>query len=109
MNRRMITTLLVAMAVSIATGSVLRAHPGHEQKVLGTVTMAASDHVMLKDPEGKDHTIQINADTKFVRAKTAMKASDIKVGMRVVVTAETDEDDKLIAKVIELSPATAAK
>ena len=25
------------------------AHEGHEHKVMGTVTMAAADHVMLKD------------------------------------------------------------
>jgi len=109
MNRRMMTALLVAMAISVGSGSMLVAHPGHEHKILGTVTMAAANHVMMKDPEGKDHTIQINAATKFVQAKKEAKASDMKVGMRVVVTAETDEDDALIAMVIELGPATAAK
>lgn len=109
MNRRMMTALLVAMAISVGSGSMLAAHPGHEHKILGTVTMAAADHVMMKDPEGKDHTIQINAATKFMRAKKEAKASDLKAGMRVVVTAETDEDDALIAMVIELGPATAAK
>jgi len=72
--------------------------------------MAASDHVMLKDKDGNDHVLQINADTKFVRAKKAMKPEDMRVGMRIVVTAATDEDDdKLIAKVIELGPVPAAK
>jgi hypothetical protein len=30
-----------------------RAHEGHDHKVLGTVTMAAADHVMLKDKDSK--------------------------------------------------------
>ena len=49
-------------------------------------------------------------DTKVVRAKKAMKASDIKVGMRIVISAVTDEkDDKSIAKLIELGPDPATK
>lgn len=36
--------------------------------------MAAADHVMLKDTNGKDATVVINKNTKFVRAKKAMKA-----------------------------------
>jgi len=46
----------------------------------------------------------------FTTAKKAMSAADMKTGMRVVITAVTDEnDDKVIAKVIELGPAPAAK
>ncbi len=110
MTRRLVLTFAALAAVAITTGSSLLAHPGHEHKVLGTVTMAAPDHVMLKDKGGKDHTIQINADTKFTRAKKVMTAADMKTGMRVVITAVTDKnDDKVIAKVIELGPAPAAK
>jgi hypothetical protein len=46
----------------------------------------------------------------FTRAKKAMSAADMKTGMRVVITAVTDEnDDKVIAQVIEIGPAPAAK
>jgi len=39
-----------------------------------------------------------------------MKASDLKVGMRIVIAAVTDEDDdKLIATSIELGRAPATK
>jgi hypothetical protein len=78
--------------------------------VMGTVTMVAADHVMLKTTEGKDATVLINKDTKFTRAKKAMKASDLVAGMRVVIAAVTDEnDEKLIAKTIELGPASTKK
>jgi len=108
MTRRFIVAITAATALTL--GGVAMAHPGHEHKIMGTVTMAAADHVMLKDKDGKDATVGINEDTKFVRAKKAMKVSDVKVGMRVVVTAVTGENDApAIAKVIELGPDPATK
>ncbi len=110
MTRRDVLALVAGVALVLGTTPLLHAHPGHDQKVMGTVTMTAADHVMLKTPQGKDMTVQINAATKFTRAKKAMKAADMKVGMRIVISAVTDEDDdKLIAKVIELGPAPATK
>ena len=108
-RRPAVTITAVFAMIALLTGAAF-AHPGHEQKVMGTVTMAAADHVMLKTTEGKDATVLINKDTKFSRAKKAMKATDLVVGMRVVIAAVTDEDDdKLIAKSIELGPVPTTK
>lgn len=105
MTRRFILALTAAAVMTMALGGIAVAHPGHEHKIMGTVTMAAPDHVMLTDKDGKDATVSVNKDTKFLRAKKAMKISDMKVGMRIVVTAVTDDnDDKSIAKIIELGP-----
>jgi hypothetical protein len=104
----MTLALFVALATAAAFGAPALAHPGHDHKILGTVTMAATDHVMLKDKDGKDHTVYITADTKVTRAKKAMKVEDIKAGMRIVVTAAT-EDDKTMAKAIELGAAPATQ
>ncbi|HEU4694625.1 MAG TPA: hypothetical protein VFS23_39935 [Vicinamibacterales bacterium] len=110
MTRRFILAMMGAAVITTAVSGVAMAHPGHEHKIMGTVTMAAADHVMLKDKDGKDATVSVNKDTKFLRAKKAMKVSDVKVGMRIVVTAVTDaNDDKSIAKIIELGPDPATK
>lgn len=110
MTRRSIARIAVALAVVIGASGALFAHPGHEHKIMGTVTMAGSDHVMVKDKDGKDATVVINKDTKFLRAKQAMKRADMKVGMRIVITAVTDaDDDQSIAKLIELGPDVAPK
>jgi hypothetical protein len=101
MTRRIATTALVLFALAIASGSAVLAHEGHDHKVMGTITMAAADHVMLKTTEGKDVTILMTKDTKVTRNKVAMKAQDIKVGTRVVVTAIT-EKDQMKAKEIQL-------
>ena len=108
--RRMILIALTAVVVGLAYPAAAVAHPGHQHKIMGTVTMAAADHVMVKDKDGKDATAVINKDTQFPRAKKAVKASDIKVGMRIVITAVTDADDEeSVAKVIELGPDPATK
>ena len=110
MTRRFILAITTAALMTMALGGNAIAHPGHEHKIMGTVTMAAADHVMLKDKDGKDATVSINQATKFLRAKKTMKVSDVKVGMRIVVTAVTDDnDDKSIAKTIELGPDPATK
>ena len=109
MTRRLLIATFATLMLT-AWSAAPEAHPGHERKVLGTVTMVAADHVMVKTPDGKDATVQINKDTKFLKSRKPMKASDLKVGMRIVIAAVTDEDDdKLIAKSIELGRAPATK
>lgn len=74
--------------------------------------MAASDHVMLKDKDGKDVTVHITRDTKVLKDKQPMKVEDLKTGMRVVVTAVTEkakDQEKTVAKVIELGAPAATK
>lgn len=94
---------LAIFALLLMSGAAF-AHPNH--KVMGTVTMVAADHVMIKDKAGKEHTIKLAKTTKVTKNKKAMKAADIKVGTRVVVTAVSDND--LTAKVIEVGAAPAA-
>jgi len=93
------------LAGLLLTGGAAFAHPDH--KIMGTVTMAAADHLMVKDRDGKEHTIKLVKTTKVTRNKKPMKAADIAKGTRVVVTAVSDTD--LTAKAIEVGNAPAAK
>lgn len=93
--------LALGLAIVVMSGAAL-AHPNH--KVLGTVTHIAADHVMVKDRQGRIHTIRLAKTTKVTKEKQAMKAADIAVGARVVVTAVSDED--MTAKTIEVGIAT---
>lgn len=108
MTRCFSIALFALVVLVVAGGPWAFAHEGHKHKILGTVTMAASDHVMLKDKDGKDVTVHIAKDTKVLQTKKAMKVEDIKTGMRVVITAVT-EKEKMIAKTIELGAAPATK
>jgi hypothetical protein len=102
MTRRLTTALLAVFTLLGASGPVARAHDGHDHKVMGTITMAMADHVMLKTTEGKDVTVQVTKDTKVTRNKQPMKVEDIAVGTRVVVTASS-EKDVMTAKTIQVA------
>lgn len=105
MTRRLTTILLAMVVFALSSGAHLLAHEGHAHKVMGTVTMAAADHVMVKDKDGKDVTIKVTKDTK-VKSKPKMKVEEIQAGTRVVVTAAMEKDKTLTAKTIEVAAAS---
>ena len=107
MIRRLTLALVALFTFTVGLGTVVRAHEGHDHKIMGTVTMAAADHVMLKDTDGKDVTVKVNKDTR-VKAKTTVKVEELKAGTRVVITAAQEKDKSFTAKTIEVGVATAA-
>jgi hypothetical protein len=106
--RRLFATFFALTILTVGSRAAVLAHEGHEHKVMGTVTMAAADHVMLKDKDGKDVTVKVTKDTK-VKAKPALKVEEIKAGTRIVVTAVEEKDKSMTAKSIEVGAAPAAK
>jgi hypothetical protein len=109
MTRRLMLATCAAFAF---TWVPLTAHEGHDHKVLGTVTMAAADHVMLKDKAGKEVIVHITDATKVTRDKKPVAVDEIKAGTRVVVTAvaeKVNNAQRLRAKLIELGKAPIAK
>lgn len=105
--KRFPAVVLAFAVLALGLGARLFAHEGHEHKVMGTVTMAAVDHVMLKDKDGKDVMVKVNADTK-VKAKPALKVQEIKPGTRIVVSAVEGKDKSMTAKTIAVGVAAAA-
>jgi hypothetical protein len=64
MTKRSVALFVTLAVLVLGPNTRLLAHEGHEHKVMGTVTMAAADHVMLKDKDGKDVTIKVTKETK---------------------------------------------
>lgn len=109
MRRTVLAAVMIAVAL-VGGQRVARAHEGHEHKVMGTVTMAAADHVMVKQTDGKDVTVYLKGDTKIVKGKGSAKIADIKTNMRVVITAVTEKDkdrEKMVARSIQLGEVAA--
>ena len=101
------SALLAFAVLMLGSSTPLLAHEGHDHKVMGTVTMAAVDHVMLKDKDGKDVMVKVTKDTR-VKAKSALKVEEIKPGTRIVVTAVEGKDKSMTAKSIEVGAEPAA-
>jgi len=106
MVRRTAIALVALFALGL-TADEAAAHEGHDHKIMGTVTMAAADHVMLKDRDGKDVTVKVTKDTK-VKSQPALKVEEIKAGTRVVITATQAKDKSFTANTIEVGVAPAA-
>ena len=104
--KRLFATVLALAVLTLGSGARLLAHEGHEHKVMGTVTMARADHVMLKDTDGKDVMVKVTKDTK-VKAKPALKVEEIKPGTRIVITAVEGNDKSMTATIIEVGVAPA--
>ena len=107
MTRRLAAAFVVLTAMAFGSRVQVLAHEGHEHKVMGTVTMAAVDHVMLKDKDGKDVTIKVTKDTK-VKAKPMIRPEQITAGTRVVISAVEEKDKTMTATTIEVGVAAAA-
>jgi hypothetical protein len=103
MNRTIRLVLMSSMALVVLLAAAPLAHDGDEHRILGTVTMAAADHVMLRTTDNKDVTVMITKDTRVTRNRQKMRPEDIKPRTRVVVTAITNKG-VTHATVIEVGP-----
>ncbi len=102
--RKRVFAAAFAAAVVFGSAGFVRAHEGHEHKILGTVKMAASDRLTLEDTGGKEVMVKVTPET-LIMAKPAVKIENVKPGTRVVVTAAEEKDTTLTAKRIEVGPA----
>lgn len=95
------------LALTLLAAQVAFAHEGHTRKLMGTVTMVAPDHVMVKATDGKEHKISVNDATKVTHGTMTMTVADLKEGTRVVITAAGDKEP-YAAKAITVGAAAKA-
>jgi len=99
--------LFVALAFTVLASAAPLAHPGHEHKLMGTITAIDGNKVVIKTTEGKDATFQVIPVTSFKRDKAKGTQADLKVGMRVVVNVG-DGAEPMKAKEVQYTSATVA-
>jgi len=101
--------LAAAIVLTLLAPVASLAHPGHEHKLMGTITAIDGNKVSMKTTEGKDATFAISPITAFKRGKGKGVQADLKVGLRVVVNVG-DGAEPLKAKEVQYAaPATTAK
>ena len=101
--------LIAALAFVVLASAAPMAHPGHEHKLMGTVTAINGNKVSIKTTEGKDATFQVIPTTSFKRGKQKGAQTELKVGLRVVVNVG-DGSEPLKAKDVQYAePATITK
>ena len=92
------------LALALLAPAAIKAHPGHDHKILGVVTVIHQNHLEVKDAKGNVTKHVLSATTKVRKDKAKASAADIKVGDRVVVTSrETkDKDGKAVMSVVDV-------
>ena len=101
--------LALVLAAAVLTPSLVVAHPGHDHKLMGTISSVDKNKVVVKTTEGKDMTFEITPLTTFKRGKNKGAQSDLKAGMRVEVNIG-DGVEPLKAKEVQYSaPTTTAQ
>ena len=101
----MTRVLILVFAVGLLAPAVALAHPGHDHKLMGTISSIDKSKVVMKTTEGKDMTFEITPLTTFKRGKNKGAQSDLKAGMRVVVNVG-DGVEPLKAKDVQYTAAT---
>jgi hypothetical protein len=106
------------MAISIAAvvltmTPTLGAHEGHAHKTMGVVSMIHENHLEVTDLKEQKKTFALDTSTKITRGKTPLRAEEIKVGERVVVTYQQvkGKDGKVteVVKTVQVETSVATK
>lgn len=102
--------IFLALVLGLVIVPSVRAHEGHDHKIMGTVSAINGNHLEVKATDGKLVTVTLNETTSIVREKAKLTAADIKVGDRVVIVATqsktSDGKAEWIAKQIRLGTNT---
>jgi len=85
---------LMMLALALTAPTVARAHEGHAHKVMGTIESIDGKSLKVKTTDGKTVMVMLDAKTKITQGTTALQASALKVGDRLV--AEGAEANKMI-------------
>ena len=95
---------ILAIVALLAFVGVALAH-GDEQHVLGKVTKISDKSITVETVKKEVKTVEITAETRFLKGESPASVKDLKVGDRVAVQAKQD-GDKLRATVVRLGQAT---
>lgn len=97
--------LFAVLAISLLVPALPLAHPGHDHKLMGTISSIDKNKVVMKTTEGKDTTFEITPITTFKSGAKKGAQADLKAGMRVVVNVG-DGVEPLKAKDVQYSAAS---
>jgi len=105
--------VFVAIALVGLLAFPVKAHIGHHDRIMGTVSAIHDTHLEIKGTTGKTATVVLTDKTKVLRGEHAGKRTDIKEGVRVVVTAMpmkgSDGKPILVAEEVRLGTPAPAK
>ena len=95
--------IVLILLVSLVFTGTLFAH-GNEKHVMGVVKSVGADSMTVETANHQSQTVQITAQTKFIRSGEPSSLHDLKAGDRVVIHAKLS-GDKLEATEVKFGAA----
>jgi len=74
----------------------------------GTITAIQADAMTLKGRDGETITVKLNDKTEYVKERTPIKLTDLKIGDRVIVAGDPAADRVVTARRVILPPSREA-
>jgi hypothetical protein len=96
--------MFAVLALSLLVPALPMAHPGHDHKLMGTITSIDKNKIVMKTTEGKEMTFEVTPTTTFKSGSKKGAQTELKAGMRVVVNVG-DGVEPLKAKDLQYSAA----
>jgi hypothetical protein len=100
---------LAALVLTLSVPAAALAHPGHDHKLMGTITTVDGNKVAMKTTEGKDTTFEVVPATVFKRGKAKGAVADLKAGLRVVVNVGNGAEPLKAKEIQYAAPATTSQ
>ena len=110
MERRLPLLLALLLGVALAAPATLaHAQDQKEDRVTGTVQLVKKDTttILVTGEAGNaQHQVVYNADTKFTKDNKPGSLDDVSTGKRVVCLGKNNDKGQLVARVIDVRPAS---
>jgi len=97
MRRKLVAMTL--MTIVVLAGQAI-AHPGHEHKVMGKVSTIDEKTITVEGVDGKKVTGVLAPATTYMRDKTTVARTDVKVGERVVIVIVEEKEAQNVKQVL---------
>jgi len=97
-------SIVLATVCLLGLGAIsIRAHEAF--RIVGTITTMKATQVGVKTKEGRTVYAELTKKTIVLRDKTKVPATELKLGLSVVVDALGDDDSDLTIKQVRIVPA----
>lgn len=93
-----LTRTLAALGFALLTSSAAHAHGGHHH-LMGTVTAVQPSKLELKTRDGKAVSVELTDKTIYKKGKEAAKASDVRVGERIMIDTDAAKESPVAVEV----------
>jgi len=98
--------ILTVGSIVLLSYALVFAH-GNAIHVIGTISAISGESITVETTDKQSKTVYVSEKTKFTKSGAAATRDDLKIGERVVIHAQKQEGDKLVAETVAVGVSNA--